>query len=183
MPALLHHQLGECHRHAKHWPEGETAYRAAIATVPSGISSVFLAECVLAQGRANEAKRIFDAVGRDQLDDSEKYDHAYAATRIAAHTKEKTRMELALALWKVTRTAAPYFEERRLNLILYLTNAIADAKAATGLPALMRALSEPVRALNRYVMLQPNIMGVGLNLNAIADDLQGPRTKQPPRKQ
>jgi tetratricopeptide (TPR) repeat protein len=177
--ASLQHQLGECHRHAKHWPEGETAYRAALAAAPSAITSVFLSECILAQGREDEAKRIFDAIDRDQLDDGEKYDHAYAATRIAAHTKEKTRMELALTLWKVTKTGAPYFEERRLNLMLYLTNAIADAKASTGLPALMRALAEPMRALNRYVMLQPNIMGVGLNLNAVAEDLQGPRTKRP----
>lgn len=176
--ASLYEQLGECCRYAGRWKEGEEAYREALAIEPSGFSTVFLAECVLRQGNIKEAARVIDAVTTDHLDHNQKADYAFTAAAIAVETGDGDRMRKAIGLLEEAKTDAPYFEERRLKLIIQVQSAMTGGKTPAIRTAIQKLLSGPVRYLNRYLIVQPTVFGIGINFNAMVDDLERPKRKK-----
>ena len=173
--ASVMQELGECYRYSGDWKKGEDIYRQAIAVRSSGIARVFLAECVLHQGKNAEAAKILDDVVFADLSESEQIDLAYTAAAVAVEIRDRQRMDAAIDLLKRVKSTAPYFEERRLKLIIQLQEIIADGGSPSVLAKIRALLVDPIARLNRYVLLQPNWNGVGVNLNALIDDLIGPK--------
>jgi tetratricopeptide (TPR) repeat protein len=179
--AQIQSEFGECLRFVGRWSEAETAYRAALAAHPTGIANVFLAECLVRQNEFKAAVDVFDAVDRVLLSDEEKMDHAYTAAIIAVEAKDVERMKAAIELLKSDKASAPYFEERRLNLIVQLQEAVAEGKPSGLMRSIGKLLRQPLKTLSRYGILQPTVFGIGLNINAIIDDSEeiSPRKGRP----
>jgi tetratricopeptide (TPR) repeat protein len=169
--ASLHDARGELYRYWGKWAEGENAYRSALATEQSGISAVFLAECLWRQKQIDEAATEIDAVDFEALDDNGQADYAYTLASIAVEADDRDRLEAALETLKGLQIKAPYFEQRRLKFIIEVQEALACGPTSGGWTKLQTFL----RGLNRYFLLQPNIAGVGVNMNAIAEDIAAPK--------
>ena len=169
--AGLHSELGELYRYWGKWSEGEKAYRDALAIEPTGISSVFLAECLWQQNRTDEAAKVLDAVEYQALDHSGKVDYAYTQASIAVEAADRARLTEALKTLKSIRGGAPYFEERRLNFIIEVQSAIASGPSS----GVWENLRSFLRKLNRYMLLQPNWYGIGVNINAMIEDAATPK--------
>ena len=172
--ARLLADLGDCYRSGGLWAEGEQAYRDALAAAPRGIAQVFLAECIARQNRIAEAASTLDAVSAADLDEAGKYDWAYLAAIVAAEMHDTVRIKTAIEALKAVKATAPLFEQRRLKLLLHLNEVLGDAaKAVSGLAAIRRLFAEPLRAFNRYAIMQPALFGFGVNLNVMLEDLHG----------
>lgn len=169
--ACLYDALGELYRYWGKWAEGEAAYRNALATEQSGISAVFLAECLWRQKRTADAAAEIDAVDFNALDASGQADYAYTQASVAVEAADRGRLEATLKTLRGLRIAAPYFEQRRLKFIIEVQDAIANGPASSMWAKLQSAL----RGLNRYLLLQPNIAGLGVNVNAIVEDIATPK--------
>ena len=69
--------------------------------------------------------------------------------------------------------SSPYFEQRRLAFLVAVQGALTTG-ATPGLIARVRGLlADPVRAFNRWVMVEPNFMGIGVRVNKIIEDVVG----------
>jgi tetratricopeptide (TPR) repeat protein len=174
--AMLWDHLGECYRYWGKWAAGDNAYRKALSLHPTGIRSVFLAECVLRLGHKHAAAAILDAVKFEELRPAEQVDYAYITAEIAVEYSDRDRLKTALAVLEGVVAEEPYFEQRRLEFIVAVQAEL--AKGSTSWQALKDLLAQPLRQLNRYIMLQPNIAGFGLNLNAMIEDALGPKDKE-----
>lgn len=173
--ARLLADLGECYRCAGRWADGEAAYRDANTAARRAIASVFLAECIARQGRMSEAAAVIDGVDIGELDMNERYDYASLASVIAAESRDYKRIDSAIALLAAVDTATPYFEKRKLSMLMHLKDLRADlTRAATPLAAIRKLFAEPLRLFNRYTIMQPSVFGFGVNLNAILEDVHGP---------
>ena len=168
--AMLWTNLGECYRYWGKWTEGAHAYREAVSLHPTGIRSVFLAECEIHKGRKDEAACILDAVDFAALAADEQVDFAYVMAELAVESADRRRLKAALAILEGVKPTAPYFDQRRLSFIVQVQAALATGGTWQ---ALKKFFSEPLHQLNRYVMLRPNFMGIGIDINAmIADSLK-----------
>lgn len=177
--ARLLADLGDCYRSAGRWVEGEQSYREALAAAPRAIAQVFLAECIARQSRVAEAASTLDAVSTADLDEAGKYDWAYLAAIVAAEMHDPTRIKAAIKALEAVKATAPLFEQRKLKLLLHLNDVLGDAaKAASGLAAIRRLFAEPLKAFNRYAIMQPTLFGFGVNLNAMLEDLHGKADKE-----
>ncbi|HEX8901580.1 tetratricopeptide repeat protein [Vitreimonas sp.] len=177
----LHEDLGECHRFAGRWKEGEDAYRAALAVHSHEIASVFLSECLLRQGLVGEAARVLDGVDCTHLDERERYDYACVSAALAAETKDSARIRVAIGRLKGVKAQAPYFETRKLALLLHLQEALADtSKSGNWLDAIQQLLKAPMRAFSRYAIVQPTVFGVGVDLKAMIIDAASSENDEKP---
>jgi tetratricopeptide (TPR) repeat protein len=167
----LHKLVGDCHRFAGRWAEAETAYRSAIAAVAASEARIFLAEVIMRQGRTSDAALAIDGIAPDALDRYEYEDYVFGLAAIAVETGERTRMLQAVRRLEGFEASAPYFERRRLLLLLRVKQAAEQGRTAKGLRSIRRLMATTARSISRYSILEPNISGVGVNLNRALDDL------------
>jgi tetratricopeptide (TPR) repeat protein len=167
----LHRAIGDCHRYAGRWAEAEAAYRAAVATLVMPAATIFLAEVIWRQGRVHEAESVIDGVAPGTLDPSEYEDFTFAAAAIAVESGDRVRMARAAHQLEGFRATAPYFERRRLALLLQVNRAIEHGRTPTIVRSIRRLMAATARSVSRYAVLEPNISGIGLNFNHALDDL------------
>ncbi len=176
--AMLWDNLGECYRYWGKWTEGAHAYREALRLHSTGIRSVFLAECEMHEGRKPSAASLLDAVDFAALSPAEQIDFAYVLAELAVEGSDRGRLKAALTILEGVKPTELYFEQRRLSFMVEVQAALANGPESGVWQALKQAFSEPLRRLNRYVMLQPNIAGFGVNINAMIEDGMGTRDKE-----
>ena len=161
--------LGDARRYRGSYDPAINAYREARAldTLPELLT--FEAECELRRGNADEAFRLIRLVSVDKLDDPERADHAFTSFYIALARRDRPSLLDARALLKNAVTPQPYFETQRLQHIITIGEALeAIEKEAKG-PELGPILSG-LKTVSRYVQLNPNYNGIGINGNVIIDD-------------
>lgn len=175
--AMLLDNLGECYRYWGKWTDADHAYRESIHLDPKAIRSVFLAECEFQLGRKDTAGTILDEVPFDELTSVEQVDLAYVQAELAVDMQDRARLKAAQVLLEQVKTREPHFEQRRLSFIIQVQDALATGPGSALWLALKDVFVQPLRKLNRYVLFQPNIAGMGLNINAMIEDGLGPKDK------
>ncbi|MDP3115970.1 MAG: hypothetical protein Q8N19_02525 [Phenylobacterium sp.] len=167
----LNRLIGDCHRYAHRWADSEAAYRTALAAVETPAARIFLAEAVLNQGRPTDAAAIIDAVQNEALEREEYEDYVFGFTAIAVETGDRNRMQQAARKLEGFESTAPYFEKRRLLLLLRAKQVIELGRTPKNIRSIRRLVAATARSINRYAILEPNWNGLGVNINKALDDL------------
>jgi len=169
--AKLREQLGDIHRYAEHWPNAEAEYRASLSVAPSNAATIFLAEVVMLQGRTAEAASLIEPLEPTALERAEYEDFVFAMAAIAVELGDRQRMQMAARYLEGFEGSAPYFERRRLIFLLRVNQALQSGRSPKITRSLRRWLADSARGASRYLILEPNIAGLGVNLNAMLNDL------------
>lgn len=161
--------LGDSRRYGAAYAEAIVAYRASNKLVSAPELRTFEAECELRRGNPDEAFRLIRAVAVDKLALPERADHAFTSFYIALARGDKSSLCDARELLKAARTPQPYFETQRLQYIVTIGEALEALDADQSLPEL-NPIMAGLKRVSRYIMLQPNWNGIGINGNLIVDD-------------
>jgi len=167
--ALVYRAIGDAHRYSSQYDLALAAYRSGRDAHPNSASMIFETECLLRLGKVDEAFNLISSIPLDDLDQPERADHAFTYFYVALARKERLALVEARRLLSSAVTARPYFETMRLQYMVTAQDAISALEADKPLPKVSGFL-EGLKSLSRYVQLQPNIFGVGLNLNNMIDD-------------
>lgn len=162
-------QLGDARRYGGLYDAAINAYQAAGEEEEAPEYRVFQAECELRRGNPDEAFRLIRSVAVDILDAPERADHAFTSFYIALARGDRQSLLDARDLLRSASTPQPYFEQRRLQHIVTIGDAIEALDTKQQLPELGPLLSA-LEKVSRYVQLQPNWNGLGINGNAMIDD-------------
>ncbi|KAA9011619.1 MULTISPECIES: hypothetical protein [Sphingobium] len=168
--AIVGRQLGDALRYAERYQEAIEAYRRAFEEGPDQALRTFEAECELYLGNTDQAYALIRRVAVTKLEVPERADHAFTFFYIALARRDPEALSDARDLLKAAVTSELYFERLRLQHIVTIQEALDDI-ASEREPAAVAPLLQGLKALSRYVQLQPNIAGIGLNLNNMIDDL------------
>lgn len=98
-------------------------------------------------------------------------DYALAFSAIAIWSEDQERLEAAKSLLKAYEPAEPYFRERRLALLLNVSEGISKSRISEKQKQESAPKGGFVSLLSKFVLIQPNLAGFGLNLNAIFEEL------------
>jgi hypothetical protein len=164
--AAIHREMGDSYRYAGEWDLAERAYRDAIAHGASDLEKVHVAECLLYRKQIVEAAKEVDTVRRATLHRYEFEDFVFTYAAIAIWFGKSERLTEAKSLLQTLKTAEPAFNERRLNLLVRVTETLASGKASTE----AKSDSTPeggLATVSNFFLLEPNIAGIGININAI----------------
>jgi tetratricopeptide (TPR) repeat protein len=162
--------IGDALRYGGQYEQGIEAYRIAFDLEEDSALVTFEAECRLRAGDPDRAFATLERVDVPSLPVPEFADFAFTYFYVAMARKDRGALEMALDLLKRARTPQPYFENMRLTHIVTIQDALAALAAQTPLPK-AKGLSNFLRSVSRYVQLQPNYNGVGINLNNVLDDV------------
>lgn len=168
--AMVGRQLGDALRYAGRFQEAIEAYRKAFEEEPDQTLRTFEAECELHLGNTDQAYALIRRIAVSKLGAPERADHAFTFFYIALARRDPEALSDARNLLKAAVTPELYFEKLRLQHIVTIQEALDDI-AFEREPAAVAPLLQGLKALSRYVQLQPNIAGMGLNLNNMIDDL------------
>jgi tetratricopeptide (TPR) repeat protein len=166
--ADVYREIGNSYRYAEEWDKAESASRDAIALGGSDLDKVHLAECLLYRKQIDSAATEIDTVKRETLPRHEFEDFVFTHAAIAIWSGKTERLTQAKTLLQGLGSAEPIFNDRRLNLLLRVTETLTSGKAS---PA-AKTDSTPTGGLataSSFFLMQPNIAGIGINFNAIIE--------------
>jgi len=161
--AMLAKALGDCHNFLGEYDVAAGYYEESLKYEDSELTKVFLAEAYVSRGDVDVARDLLVKVDTSRLNDAGNYDCAVSWTMLAIRSQKPTDLELAKGLLKSARAHDPLFIHHRDLWLLTLLET--RPKADEGL---IRRL---VRSLNKYIILNPNVFGVGVNINRIVEDM------------
>lgn len=171
--AVWFEELGELLRFANMPAKALEAYEAALRRRGSNTAAIFAAECMLRIGRGADARRALQGLDVTRLDANEYEDYLFATTATAIQSADRSAQQRASQRLRAHRGTSPYFEQRRLNFLVAVEDAMKNGPSARLLARVQTLLSDPVRKFNRWVMFEPNIAGIGVRANNILEDMAG----------
>ncbi len=161
---------GDAHRYAGDFKVAIGDYRASLQLVEAGVVQVFQAECLLRDGAVAEALDLIRNVAVERLSKAEAADHAFVSYYIALAAKDGVALREADQRLRSAVTPHPYFQTVRLQYIVDVQDALA-ALAAQKEPVKLGPVIGALSTISRYVQLQPNVAGLGININNMIDDI------------
>ncbi|RYG98841.1 MAG: hypothetical protein EON58_05880 [Alphaproteobacteria bacterium] len=168
--AGLLRSIGDAQRYGGQYDEAIRSYQASFSALPDQVVRTFEAECQLRLGHVDAAYKLIRAIPIDDLDGPERADHAFTYFYVALARRDQRSLNDARELLKAAKTPQPFFETQRLQHIVKIGEAIEAIQKDRPLPEAGPMLTG-LKALSRYIQLQPNFCGIGLNLNNIIDDM------------
>jgi len=177
--AAIHREIGDSYRYAGEWVLAERAYRDAIVLGGSDLDKVHVAECLLYREQIEVAAKEIDTVRRETLPRYEFEDFVFACAAIAIWSCKSERLTEAKSLLQNLGTAEPAFNERRLNLLVRVAETLASGMAST--EAKFDSTPEGgIATVSNFFLLEPNIAGIGININAIINYFARKKPKDKP---
>ena len=168
--AELHRCIGDAWRYKEEWEQARVHYEKSLELSPHNVSLVFLAECQLRSGKLSEAESLLNDVKPEKLDLNEYCDYVFVFSAFSVAHGGRGILQKAEQLLRSTDIREPYFKQRQQDLLISILECRANGPSEGLLKRTFALMNRFVHSASRYVMLQPNIMGLGLNVNRIIAD-------------
>lgn len=162
LKACILKSFGDAYFHSGDLLESIGCYQRSIEYSREDLTLVFLGRGLARTGDQNGARNTLRSVIIENLNPSGIFDLGVSWAILAFTSKSRTDSEEAKRNLQHSGPQDIFFEKMRLELILELSN-LSKGKSTSKLRSLLEALS-------RYVSLNPNLFGLGLNINNMIDD-------------
>lgn len=148
----------------------EDQYQEAIGHLEESVrlSSDFAATLSLVRARSRTgdtaaAKELLSSINYTQLNLGEQFDHTIAMAELAESAADEELLRVALSRLREVNPRFPVHRELATELLGHLS-AIQVSSEPARQPSFWRKL------LAKYLVLQPNVFGFGINLNALLEE-------------
>lgn len=162
--ADLHKLLGDCEEGLRKHHDAIAAYSISLEKNPSHLTKVFLARSVCSNGECNDARELLESIDDNLLEEPGQFDLAISWALLAATSLVAGDIGEAKKRLKVIVTHDPLFIQLRDRWMIDLLEAKPESESGR--------ILKLIRSLNKYVILNPNIFGLGININRIIDDVE-----------
>jgi tetratricopeptide (TPR) repeat protein len=156
--------LGDCYYHLKEFEKSLKAYNKSLELNQSDLVIIFKARVLIELKETDKAKALLDDVKNEQLSNSNYFDYAISRCYLAFQSLNLSDIDEGLDLIKRITTKDPLFKDVAQKLLIQLYEIKSTNKNT---PEAESALKK----FNRYVSLKPNMFGIGIDINAIIDDI------------
>lgn len=176
--ADIHFEIGKSLFNIKRFEEAVEQFRKSLSIQNSEIVKVFLSQAQIElndEGAICTIREVEDNISG--LSESEMLDYIFTYATIGIAFKQKDMIEKSLGYLNEASGLAPIFEKQKSKLVseislLYKTGEL-EVKSN-----LLSTLKKFFGFTTRYLILQPNIAGLGVNINKIVDDLVSESNKK-----
>ena len=163
--ALTYKLIGDSLRNQEKWEPAAEMYKSASALESDSIFQIFLSECLFHLGKVEEAKLIINSINPENLGEGEGADYVFKFAAISAGSADHDMLNQAEVLLRKLDIREPYFRRVRDSLLL----AVLETRNSGKSTPILERVKITLRQLRKYIILQPNIMGIGLDVGKILD--------------
>lgn len=176
--AELYRAIGEAYKFKSEWEKSLAANRQSLAFIDSAICHTFVAEALLHTGDTSAAVKAISEVKTDFLRGApEEEDYVCTLAEIAVEFEDAELLTKARRGLRALDSSAPIVERRRSALFMAVIETQEKGSNQTVLTKMRRALSARINSATAYLMLRPNVMGIGIDVGKIIEDLTKQRAK------
>ena len=161
--AEIEKSLGDCWSFLGDYDEAVRHYEASLKQESADLTRVFLARAQANLGDMKAARETLLSVNSSQFNVYAHYDFAMSWACLATRSLDSEDIETAKLHLKKAQSFWPIFISQRDSALIGLLE-MSPHKTEGGFRSL-------IWILNRYVSLNPNLFGIGINLNRIVDDV------------
>ncbi len=172
--AEIEKSLGDCWSFLKEYGEAVNHYESSLKYDDADLTRVFLARAQVNLGDLPSARTILRSIESSQFNEHEYYDFSISWTILATRSLVKEDLETAKLNLKQTKSYWPIFISQRDSALIDLLET-PPRKAEGGFKNL-------IKLLNRYVSLNPNLFGIGVDFNKIVEDVHAKEIKDRPTR-
>jgi tetratricopeptide (TPR) repeat protein len=127
------------------------------------LTQIYLAQSYVEVGDEEASRETLKAIARDELSDVNRQDYAIACSMLAASSCKAEDIDSAIAELRAVSPRDPYFVRMRDEWLIALLQTEPKARRSK-----LRTL---LQSFNRYVTLNPNVFGIGIDINNILEDI------------
>lgn len=168
-------QLGDTLRYQAKWQEAKDAYSTALQHEHQGIFNVFISQCLLYLAGSDAAQQSLTTATPSNLSAAEFTDYAFILAQVAIESGAKSLLVNAEQTLRALSLNEPHFQEQRNTLLLTVIDTLHAGPSAERTEKTRNIISKGVSAFLRYIKLEPNVMGIGINVGKIIDDYRESR--------
>lgn len=153
--------VGQCYFALKKFYLAEKYYSQSIATSSSPLANIYLGKVQVYLGRMDRARNIFAGLDLAKMSSANYFDYAIVVCELALRTQNSEDISKALDMIKSVKTNDPYFMDIIRELIVALYEL--PKKSVSRVESILRTI-------NKYVTLNPNFNGVGIDISSMIND-------------
>ena len=124
---------------------------------------MFLSRAYVNLSDSESGRGLLKSIDAAQFDENSHYDYAISWAILATHSLLPEDLETAKSQLKQAESNWPLFIGQRDSILIQLLETVPKKPKST--------IKDLVLSLNRYVSLNPNLFGVGINFNKIVEDI------------
>lgn len=168
--ADIHAEIGRSFFHIRKFDEAIEHYEKSLQITDSNLVRIFLSQVKM---DLND-KTAIDLITRVETDipklsESELIDFIFTYASISISFNDKEMIGKSLSYLSNSPTLELIFEKQKNEIISQITNLYASGSLKTHSSVLIK-LKSMLNRISRYLILQPNIAGLGININNIVQD-------------
>ena len=170
--ANIYFEIGKCLYHIKKFKQAIDTYQKSIEINSSAIVKVFISQSELElndQSAINTIKDVEQTL--PMLSDSERLDFIFTYTAISIAFKQSDMIDRSFHYLAELSSLDPIFEKQKSTLLTEISSIYSTDKLEQQ-SSILKKLKSLFHLANRYIILQPNIAGIGININQILNDLE-----------
>jgi tetratricopeptide (TPR) repeat protein len=167
----IYRRLGEISKRREDYARAAAHFQAAYTYGHSARDIMFAAECLLYARDIDTARRLFDRVEYHNLHSSGKLDYALILPGFALESNDVGDLERARSLLLSTPFGDPYFHEQQISGLRFVNDRLTQLCTNTPVPIALPRYKRALRWISQFAELKPNIMGLGVNFNAVLDSV------------
>ncbi|MCY8935667.1 tetratricopeptide repeat protein [Peribacillus frigoritolerans] len=160
-------RLGDAYFHLKNQEKALECYEKSVEIDGNAVSKIFIAHLFTVNEEFESASEILDSIDFNKLEDKEKIDFMFNYAELILHTKKKDGIENILIKLKELNVTSKYFNDKKNEFIINLQEVLHLSKDDDKDSGVKKVL----RKINNYFILEPNIAGIGININQIFKDI------------
>lgn len=169
--AHLYYEIGNCCYHLGKYSEAIDCYKSSLSKNDSELVNIFLAQAYCEEGD-EKAVDIIQHINASKLDSSGKLDLIFNYSTIGIKYNNDEMIKNSIPMLKSIRNLEPIFESRRSELLTQITECLVYGINDNRRNTIVKCLKNLSKFVSRYFIVQPNIAGLGINVNSILDDIK-----------
>ena len=159
--------LGDAYFNLKNKEKALECYEKSVEINGNSLSKIFIAHLYTVNQEFERASEILDSIDFNKLNDNGKIDFMFNYAELLLHTKKRDGIEEILVKLKEFNVSSKYFNDKKNELIINLQQVLHLPKNDDKDSGVKKLL----RKINDYFILEPNIAGMGININQIIKDI------------
>lgn len=167
--ANLYFELGKCYFHLGEFGKAIENYDLSLTKKDDELTKIFKAQAYGEQD-LDKAIHVISNIDLSKLDASGKLDMIFNYTVLAVSNSDKMMINSAVSMLKGVSGLDPFFELRKSELLVEISNCLAQGNCKRKTRIVKHMATKLATFASRYLILQPNVVGLGININRIIDD-------------
>lgn len=155
--------IGDCKSFLGQYEEAVRFYKESLGYEETDKTKVFLSRAYANDGNTDLSRQVLKSINAQSFDDAYFYDNAISWAILATITLSPDDIQEAKAHLKQAKAYWPLSVAHRDSMLIQLMEITPKTSAGK-----LRTLLD---VLNRYVSLNPNFFGIGININRIVEDI------------